>query len=119
MTNLIHKYAREIVADKIPFDEQIEYASILEITVDILTNNENFNKRSVDEKVCSIYVVKSLYLKNPEFKMEDVTNTISEFLLYYDQEYDNYKNQFAQITDLFYNKIMFIDIFVNRKLPKV
>ena len=108
MSDLINKYQKELNDIETPMWKQ--YAEALDLTIKHIKFNEIEDKLRIP---CA-YVVKKVLLDNDKFKIEDIRTLITQFLKYYEDEYENYMNGFALITDQEHADLCFYDEFIKK-----
>lgn len=112
MSDLIEKYYP--IISSVNKSLWNDYAETLESCVNYLNPKTEISK---DLKVAATYVVKQLFLDDDDFKTKNITTTIDEFIKYHGDEYDNYINGFALITDQFDADLSFYYLFIKNHQP--
>ena len=106
--DLVDKYHKELTdVDKSMWEQ---YADALDITIKHIKANEFEEKL----RIPSAYIVKKILLDNNKFSIVDIATIINEFHKYYEEEYENYMNGFALITDQEHADLCFYDLFIKK-----
>lgn len=111
MDGLIIKYLKELHDVEKPMWKQ--YAEALDLTIKHINSYDELDDNL---RIPCAYVVKKVLLDNDKFEILDITTLITEFLDYYKEEYKNYMNGFALITDQEHVDICFYDEFIKNYL---
>lgn len=88
-----------------------DYANTLETCVLYLKDNNEVNR---ELKVAATFVVKQLFLDDDNFEDKKIEDIIDNFLLHHANEYENYINSFALITDKFDADLTFYYNYVKK-----
>ena len=105
---LVDKYHKELNDVDKPMWKQ--YAEALDLTIKHIKNFEVENKLRIP---CA-YIIKKILLDNNKFSIVDIATLMVEFLKYYEDEYENYMNGFALITDQEHADLCFYDEFIKK-----
>lgn len=108
MNELINKYSKEL--DDVDKSMWEQYADALDLTIWHIKQNEFEDKLRIP---CA-YVVKRVLLDNDKFSIVDIATLINEFIKHYEDEYENYMNGFALITDQHHADMCFYDEFIKK-----
>lgn len=109
MDDLIKKYYSIIKTEsKTLWDD---YANTLESCVSYLKDNNEVDK---ELKVAATFVVKQLFLDDDKFEVKRIEHIIDDFLQYYADEYEDYINSFAILTDKFDADLSFYYDYVKK-----
>ncbi len=109
MENLVNKYQAELTDIKKPMWKQ--YAEALENTINYI---KSYDELDDNLRIPCAYVAKQIHLNNDNFNMEDIKQTINEFLDYYQKEYQKYIDSLVLITDQYCADIIFYDRYVKK-----
>jgi len=109
MDELVIKYRKEL--DDIDKPMWKQYAEALDLTIQHI---KSYDELDDNLRIPCAYVATEIHLKNNKFNIEDIKQTIIEFIKYYSEEYKKYMDGFALMTDQEHADLSFYDNFIKR-----
>ena len=119
--NLPNNNVNDLIVKYTPILEQLkekdrtyEILSVLDYTINYVKNKyPNLNK---DLKTWSTIVTKNMFFVGKIKLISDIDIIVDEFVLYWNNEYENYLNNIGVYSSEYYRDIEFINIFINNKI---
>jgi len=87
-------------------------ALLFEISINYLKNN--FNNIDIDIKISAVYIIKELYLKGLISSNNDCEIIIYNFIIFYNENYNNFINEFDNSINKHDVNMLFIKKYLNK-----